>query len=85
MYLFWASASLPAISRRAAASTSGQRPATALASSSGKRPDYDLADWVLGKFQGEDKKVMDEAVKRAADAVECILKEGADRAMNRFN
>ena len=48
-------------------------------------PDYDLADWVLGKFQGEDKKVMDEAVRRAADAVECILKEGADRAMNRFN
>ena len=48
-------------------------------------PDYDLADWVLGKFQGENKKVMDEAVKRAADAVECILKEGADRAMNRFN
>ena len=48
-------------------------------------PDYDLADWVLGKFQGADKKVMDEAVKRAADAVECILKEGADRAMNLFN
>ena len=48
-------------------------------------PDYDLADWVLGKFLGEDKKVMDEAVKRAADAVECVLKEGADRAMNRFN
>ena len=48
-------------------------------------PDYDLADWVLGKFQGEAKKVMDEAVKRAADAVECILKEGTDRAMNRFN
>ena len=34
---------------------------------------------------GRTKKVMDEAVKRAADAVECILKEGADRAMNRFN
>ena len=48
-------------------------------------PDYDLADWVLGKFQGEAIKVMDEAVKRAADAVECILKEGTDRAMNRFN
>ena len=40
-------------------------------------PDYDMADWVLGKFQG--------AVKRAADAVECLLKEGPDRAMNRFN
>ena len=48
-------------------------------------PDYDLADWVLGKFQGEDKKVMDAAVRRAADAVECLLKEGPDRAMNRFN
>ena len=48
-------------------------------------PDYDMADWVLGKLQGEDKKVMDEAVRRAADGVEGLLKEGAQRAMNRFN
>ena len=48
-------------------------------------PDYDLADWVLGKFQGEDKKAIDQAVKRAADAVECILAEGIDRGMSRFN
>ena len=48
-------------------------------------PDYDLADWVLGKFHGPDRKVMDGAVKRAADAVECILKDGCDKAMNRFN
>ena len=48
-------------------------------------PDYDLADWVLGKFQGEDKKIMEQAVERAADAVECLLREGIDRAMNRFN
>ena len=48
-------------------------------------PDYDLADWVLGKFQGEDKKAIDQAVKRAADAVECILSEGLDRAMGKFN
>ena len=48
-------------------------------------PDYDMADWVLGKFQGEDRKAMDAAVKRAADAVECLLREGADRAMNQFN
>ena len=44
-----------------------------------------MADWVLGKLQGEDKKVLDEAVKRAADAVECFLREGPQRAMNRFN
>ena len=48
-------------------------------------PDYDMADWVLGRLQGEDKKVMDEAVKRAADAVECLLQEGPQKAMNRFN
>ena len=48
-------------------------------------PDYDLADWVLGKFQGEDKKAVDAAVKRAADAVECLVQYGPDQAMNRFN
>ena len=48
-------------------------------------PDYDMADWVLGKFQGEDKTVIQAAVERAADAVECVLQEGPDAAMNRFN
>ena len=48
-------------------------------------PDYDMADWVLGKLQGEDKNVMDQAVKRAADAVECLLRDGPQKAMNRFN
>ena len=48
-------------------------------------PDYDLADWVLGKFVGEDKKTIDAAVKRAADAIECILAEGIDRGMGKFN
>ena len=48
-------------------------------------PDYDLADWVLGRFQGEDKKAIDAAVKKAADAIECILAQGLDRGMNKFN
>ena len=48
-------------------------------------PDYDLADWVLGKFVGEDKKAIDAAVKKAADAIECILKDGMDKGMNRYN
>lgn len=48
-------------------------------------PDYDLADWVLGKFQGEDRKRMDAAVKEAADAVEGILSQGLDRAMSKYN
>ena len=48
-------------------------------------PDYDMADWVLGRLQGEDKKVMDEAVKRAAAAVECFLRDGPQKAMNCYN
>lgn len=48
-------------------------------------PDYDMADWVLSKIQGEDRKVMDESIQRAADAVECLLRDGPQKAMNRFN
>ena len=48
-------------------------------------PDYDMADWVLGKFQGEDKKAVESAVKRAADAAECLIREGVDKAMNKYN
>ena len=48
-------------------------------------PDYDLADWVLGKFTGEDKKTIEAAFKRAADAIECILDQGIDRGMGKFN
>ena len=48
-------------------------------------PDYDMADWGLGKLQGEDKKIIDDAAVRAAQAVECLLSQGIDRAMNQFN
>lgn len=48
-------------------------------------PDYDMADWVLGKPQGEDRKLVDDAIARAVQAIECYIKEGPDRAMSRFN
>ena len=48
-------------------------------------PDYDMADWVLSKITGEDRKLLDETVKRAADAVECILKSGVEQPMNKYN
>ncbi len=48
-------------------------------------PDYDMADWVLSKVTGEDRKLLEETVKRAADAVECILKSGVEPAMNKYN
>lgn len=48
-------------------------------------PDYDMADWVLSAFKGQDAADMELVAKKAADAVECYITEGADRAMNRFN
>ena len=48
-------------------------------------PDYDMADWVLGKFSSEDKKVIDEMVQKAAKAAEYYIKEGPDKAMGRYN
>lgn len=48
-------------------------------------PDFDMADWVLGKFKGHDLETMQAAVIEAADAVEYILKHGMDKAMNQFN
>ena len=48
-------------------------------------PDYDMADWVLGKRSGEDKKAVDAAVERAADAVERYIQDGPDKAMSLFN
>lgn len=48
-------------------------------------PDYDMADWVLGRPQGEDRQAIDDAVTRAARAVELLIREGPQAAMNRFN
>lgn len=52
----------------------------------GEKPkDYDLADWVLGHFNKEDRTAVDEAVKKAVQAVEMTLRDGIDAAMNEFN
>jgi PTH1 family peptidyl-tRNA hydrolase len=46
---------------------------------------WELADYVLSKLSGEDKKKVEEAIVYAADAVEEIVKSGIDVAMNKFN
>ncbi|MGN8896898.1 aminoacyl-tRNA hydrolase [Flavonifractor sp. HCP28S3_F3] len=48
-------------------------------------PDYDMADWVLGKFTGEDLKTITQAIQRAGKAAECYIQDGPDKAMNKFN
>ena len=47
---------------------------------------WDLADWVLGKFQTEEeRKIAYDAYLLAADAALCWAENGIDAAMNRFN
>ena len=48
-------------------------------------PDYDMADWVMGVPRGEDAAALEKAEERAADAIECCVQQGIDRAMNRYN
>lgn len=48
-------------------------------------PDSDMVNWVLGTFTGQDRKVMEEAIGRAADAVTVLLQHGIDQAMASYN
>jgi PTH1 family peptidyl-tRNA hydrolase len=45
----------------------------------------DLAGYVLSDFEPDEVLVVQEVVGRAADAVECFLREGAEATMTRFN
>jgi peptidyl-tRNA hydrolase, PTH1 family len=48
-------------------------------------PRHSQIDWVLGKFTREEEPIMEETVRRAADAVESILMIGMERTMNAYN
>jgi PTH1 family peptidyl-tRNA hydrolase len=48
-------------------------------------PDYDLADWVLGKQSAEDKVKITETESFAAEAVKTIVTMDISRAMNKYN
>lgn len=46
---------------------------------------YDLADYVLGRFTKEEIPVMEEAIIKAYKSAEEIIKNGAEAAMNKYN
>ena len=46
---------------------------------------WDLADHVLGHFTQQERELVDDALERAADAVEKIITDGPDAAMNEYN
>ena len=44
-----------------------------------------LKDHVLERMNSGERRMLAEAVARAADALECMLARGVDSAMNQFN
>ena len=48
-------------------------------------PDYDLADWVLGKFTDGDKKLLSEKYECAYQSVQLMIDGETDKAMNLYN
>ena len=48
-------------------------------------PDYDTVDWVLSVFRDQDAVDMAAAAVRAADAVECFIAQGPEKAMNLYS
>ena len=52
----------------------------------GEKPSkMDLADWVLSRFKPEEREDLDSAIDNAVKAVELMLNDETDEAMNRFN
>ena len=45
----------------------------------------DLINYVIGKVPQSDIELLDNGVTKAKDAVITIIKEGIDKAMNKFN
>lgn len=48
-------------------------------------PEWDTADYVLANFSTQEAARLDELVDQAADAVESVIRDGVDAAMQRFN
>jgi PTH1 family peptidyl-tRNA hydrolase len=52
----------------------------------GPVPDgWDAANFVLGKFSPDERKVINDVVSSAADAVACWCARGIDESMNQYN
>ncbi len=48
-------------------------------------PDFDMKDYVLGKFSADETKILIKSAVAAVSAVEEIIAQGAKSAMNKFN
>ena len=47
--------------------------------------DFDLADYVLGKFGKDEIEILTKTVDKVNDAVESIIRNGVEKTMSKFN
>ena len=45
----------------------------------------EVIDWVIGSVPPGDLKLIEETAAKAAEAIVCYIRDGADKAMNRYN
>jgi PTH1 family peptidyl-tRNA hydrolase len=45
----------------------------------------DIVDYVLSNFTAEEKKLLEPSIEKVSSAILCLLTEGLEAAMNRFN
>ena len=50
-----------------------------------KPQNWELADWVLSRFSKDERTKVDDAIVRAAEAIETIVTDGIDTALRRFH
>lgn len=48
-------------------------------------PDYDMADWVLSNFTKDEQKALEPVLENACKAIELLLDNQIDKAMNLYN
>lgn len=48
-------------------------------------PDYDLAKWVLGKFNSDDTEKMKISAENACESIKLMIQGKTDEAMNKYN
>lgn len=48
-------------------------------------PEIDVVDWVLGCFSTQEEPVIEQVIEKAARAVQVVITDGLEKAMNLFN
>ena len=48
-------------------------------------PEYEMVDWVIGRFTPAERKELTAMLDRAVEAADCLIREGVQKAQNRFN